>query len=836
MAAVDSATTQFTALHLISLADEHASKLCGIWERTLKHRTAAKLILKLDSLGVSSARTAAMEFSPDLTTFLRNKVVVKTAKACLERIHRICNLRNKVGPTPGQEPPRVNVRVFLAIYMIASHPDKVFESLSDPLVQPLRDAASKFLDHFETICSAIRDHPHKAYNELPLDLTQDFGVNLAEYYRAFQAWKGPDEIKLITRIKHALVALFQAYSHLPPDEPANSQLRLEFCAQVARLLVKLREVGGANAVAAFMENNPAPDGIVVDGSTLPTATGEAGILAAALHAGASAAPGNNAPAPLFSANAAYPDRLSNEDLAHALLIDSSFTIGDHGTMSSRYQEVRNRFHRAFWDSLISELTLRPNPCFTRVMRVIEEIRSSLCDLGGVWPMEVDTAQLQTRAVAGSMAWEDFVAVVRSILAAIRRAQSPARVDETNARWAVVCESLEAAADSDPDQPRAFCSALEFLLDCINIIRIDSANARLRLIAPVVAEHGIFYEVGKFDEKINAGSITLDRTTAWLRRALASSPGASTPIPQLHARAMVSLVFHPEPLTQDNIPETLALDVRHLAPLQSEVHYITSAATLLIMAARVLGEDNTQPCATPESIQVNAVIHAQIADTLVGANFTDDDQGVRQVRSLVFCYASSITCSNTHTHTADRQGRHHGRGQGQAPARPRPVRQQGRPRLPPHVSTLAPLLIPPFCLFTLDSNRSERIQRLWEQTIEVGAAPTSASGLPQAFTSGIPPPAARIIPRITKVHPPPPPTLSHFSFIRLANSHFGRPPSSTPASSTSTASSTSPATRACSGTSPPPTPPPPLPWAEQLALLLALLLARPRARPRDPLFL
>jgi hypothetical protein len=72
-----------------------------------------------------------------------------------------------------------------------------------------------------------------------------------------------------------------------------------------------------------------------------------------------------------------------------------------------------------------------------------------------------------------------------------------------------------------------------------------------------------------------------------------------------------------------------------------------------MAARVLGEDNTQPYATPESIQVNAAIHAQIADTIVRANFADDDQGVRQVRSLVYtfaCFVSSITCSNTHPHT------------------------------------------------------------------------------------------------------------------------------------------------------------------------------------------
>ena len=719
MAAVDNATTQFTALHLIPLADEHAAKLGDIWERILKHRTAAKLILKLDTLGVSSAKTSAMEFNPDLTTFLRNKVVVKTAKACLERIHRICNLRNKVSSIPGQEQSRINVRVFLAIYMIAAHPDKVFESLSDPSVQPLRDAASRFLDQFEAICSAIRDHPRKAYNELPLDLTADFGANLAAYFRTFQAWKVPDELRLITRIKHALVALYQAHSQLPSHEPANSPLRREFSAQVARLLNKLQHIGGINALTAFMADNPVPDGIVLpaaDGAT-PAA---AGILAAALLMGAAsttAAPPSNDP--LFHVTAGFPSRMTNEDLAHALLIDSRFAIDDEGTMTSQYQDVRNRFHRAFWDSVVSDLTLHPNPCFTRVMRVIEEVRSSLCELGGVWPMEIDTVQLQTRAEQRAMTWEDFVAVVRSILEAIRRAQSQARVDDTNARWAVVRGSLEAAANLEADQPRAFCTALEFLLNRINILRIDTANARLRFIAPVIADHGIDYEVGKFDEKIAAGSITLDRTTAWLRRALISSPGASTPMPELHTRAMTALVFHHEPLTQDNIPETLALDLRYLVPLQNEIHYITSAATLLIMAARVLGEDNTQPYATPESIQVNAAIHAQIAGTLTGANFAGDEQGARQVHSLVFFLYFHITYSNTHTphpHTADRQRQHHGRGQGQAPARARPVRQQGRPRLRPHVSTLIPLLIPTYFI-PMNSHSTTR----------TGATASSASG-------------------------------------------------------------------------------------------------------------
>ena len=53
------------------------------------------------------------------------------------------------------------------------------------------------------------------------------------------------------------------------------------------------------------------------------------------------------------------------------------------------------------------------------------------------------------------------------------------------------------ADPSADHPLVFCNALEFLLDRVNMMRIDAANARLRLIAPVVRDHGIDYERGKF---------------------------------------------------------------------------------------------------------------------------------------------------------------------------------------------------------------------------------------------------------------------------------------------------------------------------------------------------
>jgi hypothetical protein len=66
-----------------------------------------------------------------------------------------------------------------------------------------------------------------------------------------------------------------------------------------------------------------------------------------------------------------------------------------------------------------------------------------------------------------------------------------------------------------EYPSVICKSLALFLDRVNVIRIDAANARLRSIANVVKDHGVDYERVKFDEKLNAGTLTLERTTNWI---------------------------------------------------------------------------------------------------------------------------------------------------------------------------------------------------------------------------------------------------------------------------------------------------------------------------------
>ena len=106
-------------------------------------------------------------------------------------------------------------------------------------------------------------------------------------------------------------------------------------------------------------------------------------------------------------------------------------------------------------------------------------------------------------------WSSCTSLIEGIVTVVQRVQAPKRDKETKEKWSDVKAGMVAVAKEE--QPRAFCKALEFLLDRVNAMRIDAANARLRLIAPVIKDHGIDYERGKFQDKLNDGSLTLERT-------------------------------------------------------------------------------------------------------------------------------------------------------------------------------------------------------------------------------------------------------------------------------------------------------------------------------------
>jgi hypothetical protein len=207
-----------------------------------------------------------------------------------------------------------------------------------------------------------------------------------------------------------------------------------------------------------------------------------------------------------------------------------------------------------------------------------------------------------------------------------------------------------------ERPRVFCKSLEFMLDRVNAMRIDAANARLRLIAPVIKDHGVDYERGKFQEKVDDGSLTLERTTAWIRLTLRREvalnavriedlmSGTAGAFVHVHSAAVLSLVCEQKTATTDVSPETLSMDVHRIYLLQREFRNITAAATMMVTAAHsIAGNAADLPVLSKicdilvpkgKEIDLESLI-AEVGATAKESSLTEENRNT-MLRALVQC--------------------------------------------------------------------------------------------------------------------------------------------------------------------------------------------------------
>jgi hypothetical protein len=252
-----------------------------------------------------------------LVVHLRAPHIIDITRRFLQRVHLMCTFLH--GSPPAQVAPEtVNARVFLAGYMIAFRPSHVFEAMT-PLAQSLFEVTVPLVTNLEAIARSIV--ASGSFQSVDRALTEGFTALLFNYLRCFRAWKVPDEARLTCRIRHALIALYQAEAHLPADEAPDSRLRTEFTAQITRLRLKLRQIGGAEALERF--------------------DAERGTIALARF--------DDFAGP--ATTAAFQARMTNEHLAHELLLDHAFQLsGDEGEGACLYsnpvfRRIRASFHQ-----------------------------------------------------------------------------------------------------------------------------------------------------------------------------------------------------------------------------------------------------------------------------------------------------------------------------------------------------------------------------------------------------------------------------------------------------------------------------------------------------------
>jgi hypothetical protein len=187
--------------------------------------------------------------SDAMATHLIDKRVIFNTKLLLTRL-----LMVSISLCPQLQgatmPENREIRVFLTAYVAVYFPTTIFEQFGPRQRavmhegQVLLALVEAFIMHYEA---------NSSFQTLPRGNCLALFAQMQRYTQAFLAWKRPDETRIITRIRHALYAIFFAARGLQPDLPQDAQVLREMETQTARLRAKLFQIGGAAAVDSLYD-------------------------------------------------------------------------------------------------------------------------------------------------------------------------------------------------------------------------------------------------------------------------------------------------------------------------------------------------------------------------------------------------------------------------------------------------------------------------------------------------------------------------------------------------------------------------------------------------------
>jgi hypothetical protein len=280
----------------------------------------------------------------------------------------------------------------------------------------------------------------------------------------------------------------------------------------------------------------------------------------------------------------YRHRMNNEDLAHELLLDPNFHFTEETLHRLHHPDVRadaQERKNIFFAQMEAELCRSPPTVFC-LLKCMMEVHEALVDLATPETRLIVLTALDRAAMRELVNCSDYPAIFDRTADVIRRVQASGRAAAFAASSAVVSEAMQSATTQE-ERAKAAAKAMRVLLESANHCRIDTSNARLALVSRVVADHGVQYELGKFQEKLAAGYFTTSRTLAWLKRA-----SQETDMSQLRAalddsaklEAFCSDAFADLLVQNCEIPETFGLDLHRLREMRKSIYTIAVGSAVL----------------------------------------------------------------------------------------------------------------------------------------------------------------------------------------------------------------------------------------------------------------
>ena len=424
---------------------------------------------------------------------------------------------------------------------------------------------------------------------------------LYNFIRSFVAWKATDDKTLSLNLYDAIIAIFNVQLRAVPgkEEP---QTMAQLQSQMKRMRAKLEQLGGIEEIRKVDKVCRRLEKEFAD-------LNKGGSGGDDESDGSDEDDDNDVRRDSWFNSLCGPMR--NERFAHELLYDPAFQLKDD-TYTLVVTDSRKR--NALWENLARDLTQSPPVYPPVIISLLKDIRDGISDLTGGAEKEniheiIDVDFIKTRADNGAFySWSESRNLIYSVAQIIRRVQYPSRDEDTSKLFKEVKEVMESCS-SEAEYSTAFCKGLKFLFDRINIMRVDAANARLRLVSPIVRDQGVDYERRKFRDKLDAGAFTLAKTESWIGNSLTKK--AFNAPEDVFIDAMLELVIcncdkhvvdndlqmiiSPPPvnlLTMRRVPETLLMDVDRLRDYNEEMVHNVSFISSLVRVKHIIGEANS----------------------------------------------------------------------------------------------------------------------------------------------------------------------------------------------------------------------------------------------------
>ncbi|KAF1802793.1 T-complex protein 11-domain-containing protein, partial [Mucor lusitanicus] len=476
------------------------------------------------------------------------------------------------------EDSRHRARVLLTSYMTLMCPKEVLQDVNGPEEKRLHAAAKNMLELFEIW---LRAHGRPGATAARLAFVDAWN----DYNLLFETWKSRDCDQLVRNMTNYYVELSTLRQTVIAQQNGDESVGEQLKQQLDQIKTKLQKLGGPDALDRLQR--------ALEATASSTSTGRrrqqqkntprSPKMDDEYESQQNANNSNANPQQLGQLLNGYvpSSGLTNEQLAHELIMDPEFKLKSYEPSNDLEKRVRMMAEKAFFDKIAEDI--EQGTAQTSLPALIKDVKNRLLSLvrpGTTMHNSINDA-IDLTIIQQQMKQNSFniQSMIHYVLDTMTSMCAPVRDEEI--------QKVRSSNDSLVEQIKQVIAILENM-------SLDLANFRLRSLRPHLMSMAVEYERDKFASMLNDGTIQLVRTKAWLTQSADKLCQNNKPSHDaIFEDAFVSLLCQPQPITQvDQVPETLALDAKRMAEFQNEVQATTMVAAL-IMLARNFGSASPQ---------------------------------------------------------------------------------------------------------------------------------------------------------------------------------------------------------------------------------------------------